>query len=170
MRELHSQYPVFVYIDEEGVIRKHVCDFYVVFDDGHRLAVPVKYSRKEEQMESLITRIRKAGFTRLDKGGKLTVGAVDDMRLMTEIDATIDDFENAQAILHSREHFDASQCEELYKMVRKLPGCFRFGELLRHSSNRAKRRTAIWQLIDRGHLLAASKGRVDELSWLRFRG
>jgi hypothetical protein len=169
VKELHSQYPILLWIDAEGKIRKHTCDYFVVFDDGSRLAVAVKYEKKETTMDDLIKRIRIAGFTRYDGKGQLTVGAVDDMRHISEVDASIDDFENAQCILAARRHPDAAEYSKLLDLVGKLPGRFRLGELLRNCANIAKRRTAIWRLIDDGHLVAVSSGRIDELAWLRFR-
>ncbi|WP_245515515.1 hypothetical protein [Rhizobium deserti] len=170
VRELHSQYPILLWIDADGEIRKHTCDYFVVFDDGLRLAVAVKYQKNKEQLEELIKQIRLAGFTRHDKKGHLTVGAVDDMVHLSEAEATIDDFENAQCIVASRHHNDPAEFSALLEIVRRLPGRFRFGELLRNCTNRANRRTAIWRLIDVGHLVTASTGRIDELAWLRFRG
>ncbi len=167
--ELHSQYPVMLWVDAVGEIRKHTCDFYVVFSDGFRLAVPVKYEKKKPEIKTLISNLRKAGFTALKQDGSLAVGVVDDMKQMSETGTTIDDFENAHDILESRYHHDDAECAALYEIVCKFPGGFRFGDLLRNCVNRAKRRTAIWRLIDRGNLRAASRGRIDELAWLRFR-
>lgn len=170
VKELHSQYPILLWIDAEGVIRKHTCDYFVVYESGFRLAVAVKYQKKKAKMDDLIKQIRLAGFTRHDSKGKLTVGAVDDMVHISEADTTIDDFENAQCILASRQRHDPTEYSMLLETVRKLPGRFRFGELLRDCANRAKRRTAIWRLLDIGHLVTVSTGRIDELAWLRFRG
>lgn len=169
VRELHSQFPVLLYIDDEGVIHKHTSDYYVVFSDGFRLAVAVKYDRKRSQMKALINNCRKAGFSILEDG-RVTVGGVDDMKLLTETDATIDDFENGQCIIQSRKFPDPSRSAALYETARKLPGVFRFGELLRGAEHRGKQRTAVWHLIDLGHLLPVSPGRIDDLAWLRFRG
>jgi len=168
VRELHSQYPVLLYIGADGEIHRHINDFFVVLDDGRRIAVPVKYNKKKITMKDLILRIRKAGFTAIDKDDKLTVGAVDDMIHISETGATLEDFENAQELLHYRGLHDEIEFQVLLDVVRKLPGAFRMGELFRNCADRGKRRTAIWRLIDHGYLVPVSPGRIDDLAWLRF--
>lgn len=169
VRELHSQYPVFLYIGADGEVHRHINDFFVVLDDGRRIAVPVKYNRKKISMDDLILRIRKAGFTAIDEGNELTVGAVDDIIHISETGATLEDFENAQELLHFRGLHDEIEFQVLLDIVRKLPGNFRMGELFRNCAHRGKRRTAIWRLIDRGYLVPVSRGRIDELAWLSFK-
>jgi hypothetical protein len=168
VRELHSQYPVFLYVGADGKIHKHINDFLAIFADGHRLAIPVKYDKKAESMKDLISRCRKAGFTAIDKNNELTLGVVDDMIHISETDVTLEDFENAQDLIHYRGHHDDVECRVLLDIVRQLPGAFHMGELFRGYAKGGKRRTAIWRLIDLGYLVPVSRGRIDELAWLRF--
>ncbi|MDH6297462.1 hypothetical protein SAMN03159422_03362 [Agrobacterium fabrum] len=61
---------------------------------------------------------------------------------MTNEEANHEAFENAYFILTSRLHHDDAECASLVDVVKRLPGQFRFGELLRDVPTRDKRRTA----------------------------
>ncbi len=61
--ELHSQYPVVTYVGADDRRHSHTFDYYVVFRDGHRVAVAVKHEAKRELMEDLLVRIRAAGIS-----------------------------------------------------------------------------------------------------------
>lgn len=52
LRELQSQYPKVHYIDADGVQREHTFDYFIVLNDGTRVAVAVKYARKRVEMRS----------------------------------------------------------------------------------------------------------------------
>ncbi|MGB3813771.1 MAG: hypothetical protein WA950_11140 [Shinella sp.] len=156
VRELHSQFPVLPFADDDGVIHDHTFDYYVVFDDGYRVAVAVKHARKQAQILDMFDRIARHDFSHV----------ADDLRLMTDEDATYEAFYNAHDILRAREHFDEVECQNTRSIARRLVGRFHFAELLRGCRHVGARRDAVWQLIDRGDLVPLSPGRISDLSWL----
>lgn len=167
---VYSQYPRVTYPDADGKWREHVFDYFAVLTSGVRLAVAVKYEKEREETDALLERIQASGVIGVGERGKRTPGVADEVRLLTDLDVTVEMFENAQAILGSRGHHDDAQCRALLEIVQMLPGAFRMGQLLLGCEDRALRRTAILRLIDEGHLRVCSRGRIDELTWLRFRG
>lgn len=169
VRELYSQWPVFLYRGADGVLREHITDYCAVFDDGNAVAVVVKHARKSEMMQDLMDRIRAEGFLRKNKNGTVTRGAVSDIRLMTERQATYGAFENAKRILRARRMRVDTDYLRAHELVQKFSGRFRFGELLRGSDDRAVRRTSILLLIDDGVLIPETQGRIDDLTWLVVR-
>ncbi|WP_245450246.1 Tn7 transposase TnsA N-terminal domain-containing protein [Rhizobium anhuiense] len=156
VRELHSQFPVLPFADDDGVLHEHTFDFYVVFDDGYRVAIAVKHARKQAQILDMFDRIGRHDFSHV----------ADDLRLMTEEDATYEAFYNAHDILLSREHFDEAEYQTTRSIAKRLAGRFRLGELLRGCSHLGARRDAVWQLIDDGLLIPLSSGRISDLTWL----
>lgn len=167
LARLISQYPKVEWVDEDGVVHHHTCDYFIELADGTRVAIVVKYERKREEMLDLIERICNNGITGIAKGGKRTVGVADAVVLVTNAQATQEAFENAYFLLSSRAHHDQAECAALYDIVQQLPGTFRFGQLLLNCWPRAKRRTAIWRLLDLGLIEPVNPGLVDELAWLR---
>lgn len=167
LARLISQYPKVEWNDDDGVGHHHTCDYFVELDDGTRIAIVVKYERKREEMLDLIERICASGITGVSKGGKRTVGIADAVALVTNVQATQEAFENAYFLLSSRVHHDQAECAALHAIIQQLPGTFRFGQLLLNCWPRAKRRTAIWRLLDLGLIEPVNRGRIDELSWLR---
>nr|WP_205932098.1 hypothetical protein [Rhizobium leguminosarum] len=168
LKRLVSQYPMVEYIDDDGVIRTHTFDYCTELTNGTRIAIAVKAVRKSPEMKVLLDRIRANGITAIGKGGRRTPGVVDAIMLATDADATYELCENAHFILASRDHHDEDETARLCDLVKGLPGQVRFGQLLLNCASRAKRRTAIWRLIDLGILEPMSHGRIDELSWLRL--
>ncbi|GEO87519.1 MULTISPECIES: hypothetical protein [Alphaproteobacteria] len=156
VRELHSQFPILPFADDDGVVHDHTFDYYVVFEDGYRVAVAVKHARKRTQILDMFDRIARHDFSHV----------ADDLRLMTEEDATYETFYNAHDILRAREHFDEVEYEITRSIAMRLVGRFRFGELLRDCAHIGARRDAVWQLIDHGHLVPLSPGRISALTWL----
>ncbi len=154
--QLHSQYPVLSWKDDNGTYHKHTCDFYVVDKNGRRVAVVVKKERKRKEMEDIIRRIKAEDISRW----------VDDVVLITEEYATYDRAENAQAILWSRKVFVESEVAVVEQLVDGMAGEIQFGELLRGAPHIGYRRAAVWQLIGRGLLIPEDGVRVDELTWL----
>jgi hypothetical protein len=154
--ELHSQYPVVSYVGADGNRHLHTFDYYVVFKDGHRVAVAVKYEAKRAEMLDLLWRIKSADIKHV----------ADDVALMTQSNATLSDFQNATAIMWSRAHHDDREVADLLEIVCDLPGQFRFGELLRGCRNVANRRVAIWRLIDALFLVPLHRELITENSWL----
>lgn len=161
VREIHSQYPRVTYIDADGRTRTHTFDYYVVFEDGRRLAIAVKMNRKRAMMLDMLSRIEDAGISH--KGGRRLA---DETRLMTERDGTVASFHNCSEILASRETCDPAAEDELREIVSRMIGRFRFMTLLSGCRNVAARRAAIWRLIDLGELSPEGIGRIDELTWL----
>lgn len=157
VRELHSQFPVLPFADDDGVLHDHTFDFYVVFADGYRVAIAVKHARKRKLIRDMFDRIAREGFSHI----------ADDLRLMTEEEATYDAFYNAHEILRSREHFDETEYKTTRSLAEQLIGRFRFGELLRDCPELGARRNAVWQLIDHGLLVPLSTERISELTWLK---
>nr|WP_245444893.1 TnsA endonuclease N-terminal domain-containing protein [Mesorhizobium soli] len=162
VREIHSQYPRVSYIDADGKTRNHTFDYYVVFEDGRRLAIAVKMYRKRAVMLDMLSRIEQAGIAEKSGGRRLA----DETLLMTERDATLASFHNSSEILASRETCDPADEHELREIVRRMTGRFRFLTLLSGCQDVAARRAAIWRLIDLGELVSEGIGRIDELTWL----
>ncbi|WP_404976398.1 Tn7 transposase TnsA N-terminal domain-containing protein [Agrobacterium larrymoorei] len=161
VREIHSQYPRVTYIDADGKTCKHTFDYYVVYEDGRRLAIAVKMNRKRAAMLDMLARIEAGGITH-KRGPRLA----DETRLMTEKDGNVASFHNCSEILAARETYSDASVEELREIVRRMTGRFRFMTLLSGCRNVAVRRSAIWRLIDLGDLVPESIGRIDELTWL----
>jgi hypothetical protein len=161
VREIQSQYPRVTYIDGEGKTRTHTFDYYVVFEDGRRLAIAVKMDRKRAMMLDMLSRIEEAGIC--EKGGRRLA---DETRLMTERDGSVTSFHNSSEILASRETCDPAAEAELREIVRRMTGRFRFMTLLSGCQSVATRRAAIWHLIDLGELVPKGIGLIDELTWL----
>lgn len=166
VKAIYSQFPVLLYRDADGVWREHICNFCVVFDDGEIVAVAVKHARKSDAMADLLKRIKAEGFLRKNRNGSTTPGAVHDIRLMTEREATYGAYENADRILRARRMRVDAEYDRAFEAVQKFHGPFRFGELLRGCENRAARRTALLLLIDECVLLTETLGRIDDLTML----
>ncbi len=154
--ELHSQFPVFHYHDDDGKLHKHTADFFVVYKDGFRQAIIVKQEKKRKEMEGLIERIE------ADPSAQLVDGIV----LRTERYGTIEAAENAQMVRWSREYHNQEDVDELLDIVGKLHGWFRFGALLNDCACIPRRRVATWRLIDAGILFSLTGEKITELSWL----
>lgn len=169
VQAIYSQYPVLLYRDEVGMLREHVCDFCVVFDDGQIVAVAAKHACKSGAMMDLLRRIKAEGLLRKNANGSTTRGAVHDIRLMTEREATYGAYENAERIMRARRMCDDADYDCALALVQKFSGRFRFGELLRGCDDRAVRRTSIFLLIDDGVLVPETQGRIDDLTLLVVR-
>ncbi|WP_245304026.1 hypothetical protein [Agrobacterium bohemicum] len=169
IKAIYSQYPVLLYRDADGVMREHVCDFCVVFDNDETVAIAVKHARKSDVMADLLKRIKAEGFLRKNRNGSTTPGAVHDIHLMTEREATYGAYENAERIMRARRMRIDAEYDRAYEDVQKFHGRFRFGELLRGCEDRAKRRTAILLLIDDRVVLTETPARIDDLTMLTVR-
>ncbi len=169
VKAIYSQFPVLLYRDAEGTWCEHICDFCVVFDDGEIVAVAVKHARKSDVMADLLKRIKAEGFLRKNRNGTTSPGAVTDIRLMTEREATYGAYENAERILRARRMRVDAEYDRAFEAVQKFHGRFRFGELLRGCENRGARRTALLLLIDECVLLTETPGRIDDLTMLMVR-
>jgi hypothetical protein len=141
----------------------------VVFSDGEIVAVAVKHAKKSDVMDDLLKRIKAEGFLRKNKNGTTTRGAVSDIRLMTEREATYGAYENAERIMRARRMRNLDEYDRTCNAVQKFNGRFRFGELLRGCEDRAARRTALLLLIDECVVLTETPGRIDDLTMLMVR-
>ncbi|MGO7611189.1 hypothetical protein ACC689_07860 [Rhizobium ruizarguesonis] len=155
---LHSQYPVFLYDWEDGETHDHTADFYVEYEDGWNEALVVKHEKERAEMEDVIERIKAGPNARI----------VNDIRLVTETYGNIEALENANMVLWSREYHHQPDVDEVLEIVRRQLGWMRFGTLLLHTPYVARRRAAVWRLIDAGVLFSPTGERVTELSWLGY--
>jgi Asp-tRNA(Asn)/Glu-tRNA(Gln) amidotransferase A subunit family amidase len=133
------------------------------------VAVAVKHVRKSHVMADLMKRIKAEGYLRKNRNGTTSPGAVNDIRLMTEREATYGVYENAERIMRARRMRIDAEYDRAYEAVQKYHGHFRFGEFLRGCENRAARRTALLLLIDECVLLTETSGRIDDLTILMVR-
>lgn len=155
--DIHGQYPVFKFIDGKGKTCSHTADFYVRFKDGYEVAVLVKMERKRADMLDLIERMKAYG----------TNGVVDDIRFLSEKNGSFEAATNARNVLWSRKWHDQSEVDQVLKLLEKLYGFFRFGDLLWGCENMSARRVAVWRLIDLGILVSTTGEEITELTWLR---
>lgn len=168
LAHLVSQYPKVQFKDNNGDTHTHTFDYFIQLECGTRIAIAVKYNRKREEMLQVLDQIAASGITGVGKNGQLTPGVADAVALVTETEATFDAFENAYFLLRSRDHHNDAECDAALSDAESLEARFRFGELLLNCWPRAKRRTAIWRLLDMGLLVPMDSGRIDELTWLRI--
>ncbi|MGR9422215.1 hypothetical protein [Rhizobium leguminosarum] len=155
---LHSQYPIFHFDGADGKRHMHVTDYYVEYDDGRTQAVIVKHEKKRKEMEDMIKRIV----------ADPSSNVVDSIVLRTEAYGTIEAMENANMVLWSREYHHQPDVDELLDIVRRLPGWFRFGSLLKDGPSIGRRRAAIWRLLDAGLLFSPTGEKITEVSWLGY--
>ena len=158
VKSLHSQFPKLHYIDADGVLREHVADFYVEYQDGLREAVLVKLEKKRKKMKELVERIQVHENPRV----------VDGIQVLTEKYGTHDAAENANMVRWFRHYHHQPDVEELLDVLRKVPGWIRFGTLLMNCKSVPRRRAAVWRLIDLGVLFSPTGEKITDLTWLGF--
>lgn len=163
-RELHSQYPRLVYRDELGALHHHFIDLFAFRRDGRRIAYAIKQENKTAGLQTILEFAEKAGFTETEGGERL----IDEVVVMTEEHACLEQYENALNIIDARRVHDADECNALLAAKHSMPGQFRFGELLKGAPDMPKRRMAIWHLIGLGRLEPVAFDRVYDHSYLRF--
>lgn len=156
--EIRSQYPRVQYLDD-GKLRETVFDFWVKLSNQQRVAVAVKPA----------CRVRSSGILRTLKlvSDQEIGGYADAVALFTDARAGLVDEYNAAWILRSRRMFSQSEYEQALERIGVVHGSTRFHDLLAGAECQAARRTAIWNLIDRGELEPEENGRIEDLSWLR---
>ena len=155
VRELHSQFPVLPFADDDGVIHDHTFDYYVVFNDGYRVAIAVKHARKQALIHDMFDRIARHDFSHV----------ADDLRLMTEEDATYEAFYNAHDILRAREHFDEIEYDTTRSIAARLVGLSGWRVAPRPDRILERERDAVWQLTDpRLSASLLSRGRISDLT------
>ena len=163
-RELHSQYPRLVYRDDLGGLRHHFIDLFAFRRDGRRVAYAIKQENKTAGLETILKLAEKAGFAETEGGERL----IDEVVVMTEVEACLEQYENALNIIDARRVYDFRECNALLAALRSMPGKFRFGELLKGTADIPKRRAAIWHLIELGRLKPVVFDKVYDHSFLRF--
>ena len=164
--ELHSQFPVMAYLDADNVQRTHTFDYFVVLRSGRRMAVTVKQFKKRAKMHLLLKQVRQSGMLVRNEHNEFRSGFVDDLALITDVDANMDAFLNASDILRARDFYNREDHVELLDQVQHFPGRFRFGELFRNCTNQARRWTAAWALIEYGNIRPFQPGRISDVSWM----
>lgn len=164
--ELHSQYPVMSYVDANNVARTHTFDYFAVLNSGRRVAIAVKEFKKKREMSVLLDQIRESGLLARCDNDEFKPSLVDDVILITDVDANMDAYLNATDILRARDFYNQADHTELQIMIRDFPGRFRFGELFRNYSNHARRWTAAWALIEHGNIRPVEPGRISEVTWM----
>ncbi|MBO9198133.1 hypothetical protein J5277_28805 [Rhizobium sp. 16-449-1b] len=155
---LHSQYPVFDYNGPDGKDHTHTADFYVEYDNEWTEALVVKHEKEREENEDIIERILQNPSSQ----------SVDRIVLLTETYGNIEALENASMVMWSREYHHQPDVDEVLEIVRRQSGWMRFGTLLMNTPYVARRRAAIWRLIDTGVLFSSTGEKITELSWLGY--
>lgn len=163
---LHSQYPVVIYVDADGITRNHTFDYFAVLKNGLRIAIAVKPFRKQEVMLDLLEQIRQSGLTGYNAQGLLAHKIFDQVILLTGVEANWDAYENAKDILRSRDHYHGDEYDGLALEILKFPDQFRFGELFRATGPTAKRWATAWALIDHNVITPVKSGRINNISWM----
>lgn len=152
IRDLRDQWPVVA--DGEG--GKHVFDFHAVRFDGKRTAYAVR-------PEALVS---KSGLTRkIDYLNRTGVGGfADEAVILTDRDVTVADIYNAKRLLRSRRLRNDADMAEAMELVSIIHGAVTFHSLLRGAEVEARRRIALWGLIDLGVLRPVQGGPVLDRS------
>ena len=154
--EIHSQAVLFNFHDKIGKPHEHFIDYLLIYKDGFRDGIVVKPERKREEMLLLIKSIK----------ADPSFAQVDDLRFLSETYGTIEAAENAEFVLWSRDYHDEKEVEDLLRMVSKINGYVRFGDLLRSCHSIKRRRVAVWRLIDLGVLFSPTGERITDLTYL----
>ncbi|MDM9627850.1 hypothetical protein QTL95_18320 [Rhizobium sp. S152] len=156
--DIRDQYPLCHYLDD-GEQRETIFDYWVQLDNQMRVAIAVKPAN----------RVRKSGILRtLKLCAEQGIGSyADRVALFTDIPASLDNEYNAAWILRSRRAFNQAEFDQALARIQTVYGSTRFHDLLLGAPSQAGRRTAIWNLIDEGYLVAEEPGRIKDLSWLR---
>jgi hypothetical protein len=155
---IYSQYPVFFYVGEDGKVHDHTCDYLFIYKDGLKQAILVKHEKQRAETLDLIQRIKEHPSSNV----------VDDIVLRTEKYGSIEALENSGMAIWSRGHHDQPDVDELMNVVRRLPGWFRFGSLLKDCVSVPRRRAAVWRLIDLGYLFSPTGEKITDISWLGY--
>lgn len=146
---LRDQWPAVTYVDLEGKRRSHTFDFHVVMADGRRKAVAVKpFEKVDRGLRQIMMLIRQQGS--LD-------GFADEAVIITENDVAEVDARNARSILRARQLRDDREYRAARADVARMRGTVRFYDLVKASEEQARRRNAVWCLIDEGILLPVNE-------------
>lgn len=152
--EVRSQFRKVEYRDQDGVIHDHTIDFCVRDKTGRWEAVAVKQEKSKAKAEVVVTGL-------LPKYH----GLFDSFTIMTEKDVPWWVVRNAESILFYRELHDEHHVSTLLNELQQS-GKHRvcFYQMYTAGIDRPSRTTAIWRLIDLGHL-KPEPGFINELAW-----
>lgn len=145
---LREQWPVI----DDGEGGRHVFDFWAQRFDGRRTAYAVR-------PEALINQ---SGLQRkIDCINCYGVGGLaDEAVILTDRDITVSDIYNAKRLLRSRRLRNDADVAEALELVSIIHGAVTFHSLLLGADVEARRRIALWSLIDLGVLRAVHGGAV----------
>lgn len=151
---LRDQWPVVP--DGEG--GRHVFDFWAQRFDGRRTAYAVRPEGllRRGDLPGKIAGINARGVD----------GLADEAVILTDRDVTVADIYNAKRILRARRLRDGGDMAEALALVSIVHGAVTFHALLQGARSEARRRVALWGLIDLGVLRAVSGGAVLDRSLL----
>ncbi|GAB1581906.1 hypothetical protein [Phyllobacterium phragmitis] len=158
--EIREQWPTVTYRGDGGGQQSHIFDFWVRMATGLRVAIAVKPASKVETsgLARTIELIREQGVLR---------PLADATRVLTEAEVSRGVARNARRILRARRMRNEAEVEAARRDLAGRRGWFRFADPLRGLPVEAHRRTALWNLIDEGFLVAREDGDIVDRSLVR---
>lgn len=152
--EVRWQFKTIEYHDQNGGVHKHTLDYCVRYESGRWEAIAVKQEKKREEAQAVFDRMLPQYRALFEK-----------MTVMTELDVPWCVVRNAASILYYRElHDDHHVRVLLYELQQRGMTMVCFYQMYKHGIDRSSRTTAIWRLVDIGHLKPAP-GLINELTW-----
>lgn len=152
--EVRSQFKTVEYHDQDGVAHKHTLDYCVRYESGRWEAIAVKQEKKRAEVQAVFDGMLPEYRALFDK---LTV--------MTEVDVPWCVVRNAASILYYRELHDDHHVRALLdELQQRGKTKVYFYQMYTPGMDRPSRTTAIWRLIDLGHL-KPEPGLINELTW-----
>ncbi len=88
------------------------------------MAVTVKQFKKRAKMHLLLKQVRQSGMLVRNEHNEFRSGFVDDLALITDVDANMDAFLNASDILRARDFYNREDHVELLDHVQHFPEGF----------------------------------------------
>lgn len=155
---MRCQTPRVDYQDQDGNWTHVVFDYLVETTGGLFVAVSVKPERKRAEEEKKL---------RLIAGSRPK--GINAVRLVTDREATLAAYYNANRILDSRELYEEEEAAILREEFKTLGSIVYFFQLYEDQSVTKERTNAIWHLIDTGELEPAEPGQqINEISRLKI--
>ena len=153
---VREQYPVVTYVDDEGRVRTHTFDFFVVLRSGVRVAFAVKPKH----------RVAKSGLRRLLELVAAQTGAehADHFEVRTQEHLPRARVENAVQVYDARRVRDEDDVAALSAVVARQRGKVRVSDLLAALPERNGLLSAVLNLLDDGLLELANDNRRLDLS------
>jgi hypothetical protein len=153
--ELRTQWPTVEYRGPDGVLHKHIFDFYMKRDDGKRIVVAAKPIAKMLETDLVGTLLR------ISKQRDIKRFA-DAVTFVTEKFASDEATYNAKEILLSRRLHNDDEYRLALDVLRGVRGPVTFRALFAGAEVPAHRRIALWRLVDHGFLRPAAPGRIED--------